>query len=281
MLYYSWRCTRMSHTSILDYFDAENCFRFNHSCDINPKQDPFKLHNHSNRFEVVFFISGDLTYHVEGSIYSPHPGDILIVQPYELHTLVLNGNTPYERIVFSIYTSFFQRNNCDNFKGIFLNRRLGSGNLLTRKIINESGALDAINRLEHYIKEGTSLIANCTLLEFLYLLNKNYSYESQSNVIDKRIKDIIIYINEHITENLTLNLISDMFFINKSHLCRKFKKSTGFTISQYINYKKILLVQGLHEGGATLTEASINAGFSNYSYFYKVYRSIIGKSPSK
>lgn len=271
----------MPNTSILDYFDKENNFRFNYSCDINPTQDPFILHNHNNRFEVILFISGDLTYQVEGSIYYPQPYDILIVQPNELHRLVIHGSTPYLRIVFSIYTSYFLKNNCESFKSIFINRHLGSGNLLPAKINSESGVLDVIKRIEHYIKDGASLVANCALMEFLYILNKNYSDESQPVVIDRRIKDIIMYINEHITENLTLNQLADRFFINKSHLCRKFKKSTGLTLSQYINYKKILLVQELTEQGATLTEASINAGFNNYSYFYKVYRKAIGKSPSK
>jgi AraC-like DNA-binding protein len=271
----------MSRTAILDYFDTENNFRFNHSCDIEPKQEPFILHNHSNRFEVILFISGDITYQVEGSIYYPQLHDILIVQPYELHSLVLHGNTTYERIVLSIYSDFFVKNNCEEFKDIFRNRPVGSGNLLPSKITMESGALDAIKRIEQYLKDGATLIANCALMEFLYLLNKNCSHESQPQVIDKRIKNIIMYINEHITEDLSLNQLADMFFLNKSHLCRKFKTATGLTLSQYINYKKVLLVQELYEQGTTLAEASLNVGFSNYSYFYKVYRKIIGKSPSK
>jgi AraC-like DNA-binding protein len=271
----------MSHTAVLDYFDAENNFRFNHSCDVEPKQTPFFLHNHSNRFEVILFISGDLTYHVEGNLYYPQTYDILIVHPQELHSLVLNGSTTYERIVLSIYSDFFVKNNCDDLKGIFRNRTVGSRNLLPSKLNREGGVLDCIKRIEQYLKDGASLIANCALIEFLYLINKNCSNENQPQVIDKHVRDIILYINEHITENLTLNELANMFYINKSHLCRKFKKSTGLTLSQYINYKKILLVQDLKKQGASLSEASLNVGFSDYSYFYKVYRKTIGKSPSK
>ena len=51
------------------------------------------------------------------------------------------------------------------------------------------------------------------------------------------------------------------------------------SLSQYINHKRILLVRELHTQGQSLLEASTNAGFNNYSHFYRQYVKKTGMTP--
>ena len=122
-------------------------------------------------------------------------------------------------------------------------------------------------------------MANAVLIEFLYLLNNAKKPPSRATARDKRIVDVIQYINEHLNEQLKLDDLAERFYIDKYHLCRIFKHSTGYTLNRYINYKRLLLVRELHAQGQSLLEASTNAGFNNYSHFYRMYIKQNGESP--
>ena len=98
---------------------------------------------------------------------------------------------------------------------------------------------------------------------------------------NEQIKSVILYINEHLTESLSLDVISNEFYISKGHLCRIFKASTGYTLNNYIAYKRLLYARELATTGMSWTNASIEAGFGNYSNFYRTYVRTFGVPPRK
>ena len=112
-----------------------------------------------------------------------------------------------------------------------------------------------------------------------HILNKCITETNTLVSYNKYIKNIITYINDNLTSNLNLDTISEHFFINKSYLCRIFKKHTGFTVNKYITHKRIMLVRELCHNNVSLSEASIQAGFGNYSNFYKMYVKETGHTP--
>ena len=216
-------------------------FGLTHCYDEVPDNNDFKLHNHDDVYEIVLFLSGDSEFYAES-------------------------------------TEYFKQNRCEEFEDIFINRPPGTGNLIPSDIVKDD-LLNPINRISVYIHNGSLTAANGVIIEFLYLLNTSKSAISPSKSKDKRISDIIMYINEHLPETITLDFLSEKFFINKYHLCKLFKKNTGYTLSQYINHKRILLVRELHTQGQSLLEASTNAGFNNYSHFYRQYVKKTGMTP--
>ena len=88
-----------------------------------------------------------------------------------------------------------------------------------------------------------------------------------------------MYINENLTAPLTLDSISERFYMNKYHLCRIFKKHTGLTINKYITHKRIVMVKNLYREGKTLFQVSVESDFGNHSNFYKMYVNKTGHSP--
>ena len=243
-----------------------------------PDNNDFRLHDHSDIYEIVLFLGGDAEFYVEGNVYRLKPYDMVITRPFEMHHIKCLSKKPYERIILYIGTDYFEKNRCREFENIFTERAPGTGNLIPSDIVKDT-LLNSVNRMSVYIREGSLTAANGVLIEFLYLLNGSKSAISPSKSRDKRISDIIMYINEHLSEKITLDFLSEKFFINKYHLCKIFKKNTGYTLSQYINHKRILLVRELHAGGQSLLEASTNAGFNNYSHFYRLYVSKTGMTP--
>lgn len=254
-------------------------FDYVYTIDNEPKNDQeFVLHNHDDKYEIVLFLSGNAEFHIEGNIYRSHPHDLYIVNPLEMHHNFFLSSEKYRRIVIHIYLPFFEQNNCKELEAVFLHRTLGCNCQIPARIVDQE-MYHLLIKMNYYLKQEAYSTAKCVLLEFLYLLNHITQPLTIPTVADERINQILLYINEHLADRLTLEQLSSIFFINKYHLCRSFKAVTGYTIIHYINYKRLLLVRELHGKGQTLLEASTNAGFHNYAHFYRMYRKEFGSSP--
>lgn len=252
-----------------------------YSINPTPTNEPnYKLHNHDDQYEIFLFIKGDANFHIEGNIYSSHPHALYITRPFEMHYNEFLSSATYERIVINIPIAFFKQHNCPELESVFLNRALGTHCQIPAHIVDQE-MFDRILKINHYLQQGAFLIAQGVLLEFLYLLNTITEPLTCPTTEDERITQMLLYINAHLTDTLSLTDLADQFFINKHYLCRLFKKVTGYTVNHYINHKRLILVHDLHKQGQTLLEASLNAGFNSYAHFYKTHRTILGTSPKE
>lgn len=254
-------------------------YTFMHSFDEIADPESYKIHNHYESYEIFMFLDGNASYVVEGTVYPLKKYDTLILSPNEFHYVVHHSATRYERIVLNINYSFFTKFNCDEFRGMFDSRKIGTKNLIPASFIIENKIMDIINRMEqYYYDEDNDIVMRCTVLELLHALNK-YHHSSSKSSGNAKITPIVMYINENLSSDLSIDSIAEKFFLNKYHLCRIFKKYTGLTINKYITYKRIAMVRDLYREGKTLTRASIDSGFANYSNFYKMYMKETGRSP--
>ena len=88
------------------------------------------------------------------------------------------------------------------------------------------------------------------------------------------------YIEEHITEDLRLQKISEQMNLSKEYTSYIFKKETGKTLTDYVNERKILLAGELiRSGGISLTEVAAYLGFENYNYFSRLFKRYMEISP--
>ena len=96
-----------------------------------------------------------------------------------------------------------------------------------------------------------------------------------------RITDVINYIHEHYSEDISLEELSSKFFVSPYYLCREFKKYTNRTIIQYVNVTRIMKAQRqIMETDKNLTQISLENGFSNLTHFNRVFKSVTGQTPS-
>ena len=90
------------------------------------------------------------------------------------------------------------------------------------------------------------------------------------------------FINTHYMENITLQDVAEDAGISESHLCRVLKKETGESFVNILN--KIRVQQArklLQKGDFKVYEIAEMVGFSNYAYFYHVFKKITGFSPKE
>jgi YesN/AraC family two-component response regulator len=97
-----------------------------------------------------------------------------------------------------------------------------------------------------------------------------------------RVSEIINYINTHYGEKMTLDFLANRFFIDKYYLCRIFKKISGMTVVEYMNYKRLIEAKKLIETSEHSISAISNlVGFQNQNHFNLLFKRLYGYTPSQ
>lgn len=253
---------------------------FSHTYSEKPTQKNFVYHHH-DVYEILIVLKGNAVHLVEGNHYNLTPYSLFFVRDNELHQLFPDLDKPYERIVIAIDKSFFKKYNCEQYRAIFENRKVGEGNLIKTERLLKSGIMDCIERIEKYVEAEEDFMVNNAVVEFLYLLNAAGSSKMSPENNKTAIKPIIDYINDNFMNNISLDELADVFFMSKAHLCRKFKKITGITVNSYITNKRFLNIKSLCDKGYSISEAATVSGYNSYANFYKAYVKETGVSPKE
>ena len=132
-----------------------------------------------------------------------------------------------------------------------------------------------------------NLMLHQKFVEFLTLLYLNqdrnrYRDNSAMTPTEKKIYSITSYIHSHYTEDLSLEMLRQKFFMSGCYLSHQFKDVTGFTVTDYIQMTRVRNVQAMLIGTQIpITEAALRCGFSSFSQFNRVFRKHIGMAPSE
>lgn len=96
------------------------------------------------------------------------------------------------------------------------------------------------------------------------------------------VQKALVYIDAHLSDNLTLSTLADTLNISSSYLSSLFKKETGQTLTAYINARRIRQAQHLLETTKLQVQTiAQHCGIMDVQYFSKLFRSITGTSPKK
>ncbi|MGN0173473.1 MAG: AraC family transcriptional regulator [Acutalibacteraceae bacterium] len=245
----------------------------------NYTQEPdltmFRMHTHE-MYEIYCFLSGNAKYFVEGNIYELKPGDVLIMKKAEAHSLLINHCIPYERIIVNFNNEAILSELRSKITDFIDNRPLGQNNRYPASMFKESNWIYYLNKIcdcEDIVEKKIYL----TVL--LNELCDNYSKIQGKEMVKDNIIDIINYINRHLTENLSLDVICNRFFVSKTHINRKFKQMTGSTVWEYILTKRLILAKEMLQNGQRPTAVSLQCGFNDYCSFFKAYKNRFNVSP--
>ncbi len=253
----------------------------------------FDFHYHDFH-KILIFLKGNADYIIEGRQYDLQPFDILLIPAGAIHKPIVHGNATYERIILYISPDFFAENSTReaNLFACFESAELLDSNLIRLKdndtSFHEQSPLKSIIKqlpklslsteqpLNDNVLFGADLHLKLKILEFLILLNRTTLTKQAdfSNPITGHpaVLSIMEYINNHITEDLSIDNIANAMFLNRSYIMHLFKSETGYTIGQYITKKRLFLTSQYRSQGLSLTESCFRSGFRNYSAYYHASR---------
>lgn len=115
-----------------------------------------------------------------------------------------------------------------------------------------------------------------------YLSLVIHQFEQKQNASNYAIYQVEQYIRMHYKEDLTLNLLADLVYLNPNYLSNMFAQATGCTLNKYIKQIRMEKAQELLlNTNMKVTDISQAVGYPNTSYFCKTFQKLFGTTPEQ
>lgn len=244
---------------------------------------PENHHLHINQFyEIYIFVDGNADYIVGDSYFTLKKGDVILINQYETHKVVLKETGFYERFYLLVPIDSFDGFSYNPFDNI-TPKLISLSDKKRAEVLNILFEMKKI--LGHDNNEQKSFNAYGLFLQFLSLISneancvKTDPLAVRPNKLPKFISDILIYIDANLTKIDSVGAIAKRFCISQPYLSTTFKNYIGTSIKIYIQTKKIAYAKELLDKNYTVTEACYESGFNDCSYFAKIFKSHTGIAP--
>ena len=112
------------------------------------------------------------------------------------------------------------------------------------------------------------------------LVRKAVQYRQYINKSDSVTSQVCAYIDAHYREEIHREELGELVFLNTDYLSRIFKKEKGISISNYIIQKRVEEAKKLlTQSTLPINTVSLYVGYSNFSYFTKMFKDNTGYAP--
>lgn len=251
-----------------------------------PLQNRFKKEHYHSAWEFYFYLGDSMTFFLNDTSYDVEKYDLVFVDRHVYHKTSYK-NEEKERILIILKEGFFSLFNDKELIYQYLLNISKFASLSfkgeTKKIIRDRFLRIAKIYEEGNIQGGKLQIYFTELLATINDMIENDEVSTGKALKNKNaiiISQITNYINNHYSEKISLDFLSEMFFVDKFHLCHTFKKETGMTIIDFINQKRMV------EAGILLKTTKMSVfdisnivGFQNQNYFGSMFKKQFGMSP--
>ncbi|SDN96288.1 AraC-type DNA-binding protein [Paenibacillus sp. yr247] len=270
---------------ILPYESIDECIRYERKL-YNPNICNVNFHLHEE-FEIYFLISGDVNYLVEKNMYPIKYGDLIITNNQEIHKPSFQNDKLYERITLQFVPHIVRTFNSPSLDllSCFLNKPKGQQNKITLQPSQIKEFLRLFNQIENLKPNaGYKILKLNYLVEVLVLINiifKDVNRSENLSSMPELLISLLDYIDMNLEKNLTLESLSNKFYVDRFYMGRVFKKYFGSNIHEYILFKRISKAKQILSEGYSVTDTCEQCGFNDYSNFLKMFKRTVGISPGK
>ena len=240
---------------------------------------------HQHPFTEIFFIThGKGFFQIDDQLIRVTESDLIVINPNCSHTeKSMSSDDPLEYIVFGV----------NNLAIASLPNILNNDDILFNgyRVINFNNKRnDLLYYLNALLKELDDKKVNyelaCKNLLTLFLISvvrnttSNIFVSETPEKVNVECMKIKNYIDSHYSENITLDFLSNLTYINKFHLVHLFTKEMGISPINYLINKRIDESKKLlSTTNYSIRDISSIVGFSNSSYFSQMFKKIAGISP--
>ncbi len=246
------------------------------------------LHHH-DFYELYFLLSGEVDYLVEGKIYKLNPGDIVLLNTRELHQAVIRkGAEKYERIVLWVDKAYLESMSTEHSNLAICYESPEKQTVISTDFDMRREVQSLLNKIlaiEDFKGMGSDILSRAYLMELFVMINnillRKDKHENINTIRSTLIDKVIEYIEENLGGEVSIDNLSDTFFISKYHMSREFKKYTGITIHRYIILKRLIAAKELILQKEAINEVYMKCGFGDYSNFFRAFKNEYGITPKQ
>ena len=268
----------------LTLFQAESTdytFKFKEKRLCSGYIDPARSYD---ELKLVHIVSGSGIWCIGGTGYSVQADDILVFSRMDerhLEQITAEDGLVIEYVEFTPMT-VFPMQHC---AGFFFERPPEFCNILPRSATHTQ-LLQLFSALRRELMQNQTFqkeYATHLLMGMVILAARLCGYDSPAQKKDDRydtVCSIMIYIKNHLQEDLSRQRLAKMHGFSVSHLSRLFREYSGICLQDYImNCRVQRAIYLLQTGEHSVLEAALECGFQSTSGFYYAFRKVSGKKP--
>ena len=256
----------------------------------SPLDKEIDFHYHDFHKIILFLdVRGD--YIIEGTSYPLEAQNIAFVREGEIHRPVIDGKSPYERIVIYVAPGFLARvsrpgadlsacfRRAPGEAGVM---RLASGH--SHELLAQMEKLERTARGDGF---ANGLYTEALFVEFMILLHRAlFSHELgtvKEAAADEKIQPLLGYIESHLAEDLSADALAQEAYLSKYYLMRRFKAATGYSLHRYVTMKRLLYARSLltESPERAIAEISADSGFADYTAFFRAFKAQFSVTPQE
>ena len=234
--------------------------------------------------ELIYIREGSAHFHVADHSFTAHAGDLVICESGQIH--YSDSHQSQNQLDFLIFDT-------NVISSRFHNPHF-SVPLVTAEELQTLGLTERLQRIFSLVPEELDKkhpyykeIITAAIKEFWFLLKRHLPRtekqkdDSRRNRLLEDFQDLLDHIDEHYSEDLTLEHAANMMHFSPSHFSKTFKKLMGMNYVTYINMVRIEhAVPLLDKGEKRMIDIALECGFSNIRSFNRVFKEITGYTPT-
>jgi AraC family transcriptional regulator, arabinose operon regulatory protein len=227
---------------------------------------------------LFYCVDGHGWYKIDNQKYDVGPNEFFILPQHTEHSYGSDEEHPW-----TIYWIHFGGESLADFNKLQTVQK----HFKPDYIKNNGDILPVFFRIYKTLELGYSidnlLFANMCLSHFitLFIYNTRHYAATANDKIDC-VDSAILFMQEHINENISLNALSSQYHYSVSRFSNLFKQKTGYApIDYFLQMKMQKACQELNFTNQSIKTIAFNMGFDDPYYFSKRFRTILGISPKK
>jgi len=253
------------------------------SVSYKTRKTEYKVHYH-NHHEILLITEGRCEMLVNGVPYIAEKGDAVLICNLENHsTKVLEE--PYSRYVLTIDPALFQTKISDmRLVAMFKHRGKNFSHCISAR---DTDAEYFFRRLfeEKQRRDSFSDEICLSLLKSLLIDIFRANSENFETTLDKTAETVLNiegYIDSHFKEDLRMEEVARLFYLNKYYFSHCFKEVTGLSPKQYLTTVRLNHSINLLNGKElSVSEICAECGFSDINNFIRLFKLRFGKTPGE
>ena len=259
-------------------------YHYFHLRDTAGQERDFHFHEFD---KVVLLLAGRVDYIVEGHSYALKPWDVLLVKHHTIHKAEIDQSVPYERIIIYLDGKYFGRSMPEaRLMDSFDQADRTGEHLLTPSVSQRQEIQRVLSAYEESAGDegiGAPALRETFIIQLLIHISRMTAAAAQprESQYDPKIQQVLSYINENLSKELSVEQLADLAYLSKYHFMRLFKAQTGSTVHAYVRQKRLLHAARLIREGTAVGKAAADSGFGDYSAFHRAFRESFGISPGQ
>jgi AraC family transcriptional regulator of arabinose operon len=145
--------------------------------------------------------------------------------------------------------------------------------------------LRRLRQLERYSREGLAhgdLLTDAVITEQLVLLNREWEEREMTTRSAELAERMKAFVDTHYREKVTKSRLGPYVGVSPNYAASLFRRITGQTISEYVHALRMATAQRLLvESSLTVADIADYLGYSDPSFFYRIFKKSFGQLPAE